>query len=108
MSLSGKVFIITGGSKGIGKAVAKRVVADGANVVINYNSDKKAADDFVSELGADRAVAVQADASKIPEIEKIVSAAVDKFGKIDVVMPNGNYVPFTETLAFFDIPITSN
>ena len=89
MSLAGKVFIITGGSKGIGKAVAKRVVADGAKVVINYNSDKQAADDFVSELGADRAVAVQADASKIPEIEKIISTAVERFGKIDVVMPNG-------------------
>ncbi|KAM7216127.1 hypothetical protein V8F06_008502 [Rhypophila decipiens] len=89
MSLTGKVFIITGGSKGIGKAVVKKVVSEGARVVINYNSDKQAADELVTELGgADKAVAIQADASKISEVEKIVSTAVERFGKIDVVMPN--------------------
>ncbi|KAK4031625.1 hypothetical protein C8A01DRAFT_41930 [Parachaetomium inaequale] len=88
MSLQGKVILITGGSKGIGRATAERVAADGASVVINYLSDSKAADEVVAKIGADRALAVQADASKIPDIEKLVAAAVDKFGKIDVVMPN--------------------
>ncbi|KAK3989942.1 hypothetical protein QBC44DRAFT_326384 [Cladorrhinum sp. PSN332] len=88
MSLSGKVFLITGASKGIGRATAIRVAADGASIVINYLSDSKAADALVSTIGPDRALAVQADASKIPDIEKLVAAAVQRFGKIDVVIPN--------------------
>ncbi len=89
MSLSNKVFVITGASKGIGRAIAERVAADGASVVINYNSDSKAADEVVAKIGSDRALAVQADASKILDIEKLVAATVDRFGKIDVVIPNG-------------------
>ncbi|KAK4231076.1 hypothetical protein QBC38DRAFT_466780 [Podospora fimiseda] len=88
MSLSGKVFLITGASKGIGRAIALKVAADGASVVINYLSDSKAADALVLTIGPDRALAVQADVSKIPDIEKLVAAAVQKFGKIDVVIPN--------------------
>jgi 3-oxoacyl-[acyl-carrier protein] reductase len=89
MSLNGKVFLITGASKGIGRATALRVAADGASVVINYLSDRTAADEVVSQIGADRALAVQADVSTLPDIERLVAAAVDKFGKIDVIMPNG-------------------
>ncbi|AEO70636.1 b3284cac-e1f4-43de-a7de-22c70bf3d0b2 [Thermothielavioides terrestris] len=88
MSLSGKVALITGGSKGIGRAVAQRLAADGASVVINFKSDSKAADELVAEIGADRALAVQADVSKLDDIEKLVNAAVARFGKIDIVMPN--------------------
>ncbi len=98
MSLNGKVVLITGASKGIGRATAERVAAEGASVVINYLSDSKAADEVVAQIGADRALAVQADASKIPDIERLVAAAVDKFGKIDVVMPNGSPSPPRPTL----------
>ena len=90
MSLTGKIFLITGASKGIGRATAERVAADGASVVINYFSDSRAADEVVSQIGADRALAVQADVSKLADIEKLVAAAVDKFGKIDVVIANGS------------------
>jgi 3-oxoacyl-[acyl-carrier protein] reductase len=89
MSLAGKVFLITGASKGIGRATVERVAADGGSVVINYLSDSKAADELVSKIGPDRALAVQADVSKLPDIERLVAGAVEKFGKIDVVMPNG-------------------
>ncbi|KAK4249448.1 hypothetical protein C7999DRAFT_30034 [Corynascus novoguineensis] len=88
MSLSGKVVLITGASKGIGRATAERVAAEGASVVINYLSDSRAAGELVAKIGADRALAVQADVSRIPDIERLVVAAVDKFGKIDIVMPN--------------------
>ena len=91
MSLRGKIVLITGASKGIGRATAERVAAEGASVVINYLSDSKAADEVVSQIGADRALAVQADAGKIVDIERLVAAAVAKFGRIDVVMPNGQF-----------------
>jgi 3-oxoacyl-[acyl-carrier protein] reductase len=93
MSLSGKVILITGASRGIGRATAERVAAEGASVVVNYLSDSKAADEVVAQIGSDRALAVQADVSKISDIEKLVDAAVAKFGKIDVVIPNGEPHP---------------
>ncbi|KAK1757766.1 60S ribosomal L40 [Echria macrotheca] len=93
MSLAGKVFLVTGASKGIGKAVALRAAAEGASVVINYLSDKTAADGVVSEIGSDRALAVQADAGSLEGVDKLVAAAVDKFGKIDVVIPNAGWMP---------------
>ncbi|OJJ47155.1 hypothetical protein ASPZODRAFT_141910 [Penicilliopsis zonata CBS 506.65] len=88
MSLSGKVIIVTGASRGIGKAIAIRVAAEGAKVVINYLSNSKTADAVVEQIGADRAIAVQADASKITDIDRLVDATVAKFGKIDIVIPN--------------------
>lgn len=104
MSLSGKVVLITGASKGIGRATAERVAAEGASVVINYLSDKTAADELVAKIGVDRALAVQADVSKIPDIERLVEAAVDKFGKIDVVMPNGMSALFScSSSTFFSL-----
>lgn len=88
MSLSGKVVLITGSSKGIGKAAALRVAREGANVVINYLRDPAAANDLVEQIGTDRALAVQADASKLSDLDRLVDAAVTKFGKIDVLIPN--------------------
>jgi 3-oxoacyl-[acyl-carrier protein] reductase len=93
MSQANRVFVITGASKGIGKAIALRAARDGASIVINYLSDKASADALVSHIGSDRALAVQADASTLEGIDKLVSAAVDEFGKIDVVIPNGKMTP---------------
>ena len=89
MSLTGKVALVTGASNGIGKSVALRLAADGASLVINYLTDAASADALVSQIGADRALAVQADVSDLSDIDKLVSAAVERFGKIDIVMPNG-------------------
>ncbi|KAF6843695.1 short-chain dehydrogenase [Colletotrichum musicola] len=88
MSLQDKVILITGGSKGIGKAIALSAAAKGAKVIINYSSDAAAADEVVSQIGSDRAVAVRADNSKTPELQALVDAAVAKFGRIDVLIPN--------------------
>ncbi|KAK0734647.1 hypothetical protein B0T26DRAFT_689209 [Lasiosphaeria miniovina] len=92
MFLADKVVLITGASKGIGRAVAERVADDGAKVVVNYLSDSKSAEEMVERIGSDNALAVQADVSKVADIERLVAAAVEKFGKIDVVMPNAGYM----------------
>lgn len=93
MSLQDKVILITGGSKGIGKAIATRAASLGAKVIINYSRDSSPADALVKEIGSDRALAVQADVSKVSEIEKLVTAAVSKFGQIDVLVPNAGIMP---------------
>lgn len=88
MSLSGKVILITGGSNGIGKGCVERVARDGAKVVINYSRDSTSAEAIVASLGHDNAVAVQADVSTLAGIDKLISAAVEKFGHVDVLMAN--------------------
>lgn len=93
MSLSGKVVLITGSSKGIGKAAALRVASEGASVVINYLRDPAAANNLVEQIGTDRALAVQADASKMADLDRLVDAAVARFGKIDVLIPNAGILP---------------
>lgn len=96
MSLKGKVVLVTGSTKGIGKAVIERVAADGASVVINYSSDGAPADEMVNKIGSDRALAIKADVSSIPDIEKLIQATVDKFGKIDCVMANAACAPMND------------
>ncbi|KAL4957578.1 hypothetical protein BDW69DRAFT_200640 [Aspergillus filifer] len=96
MSLSEKVVLITGATKGIGKATTLRVASEGASVVINYNSDSASADSLVKEIGEDRALAVQADVSKLPDLDRLVDAAVAKFGQIDVLIPNAGILPMRD------------
>lgn len=96
MSLSGKVALITGGTKGIGKATALKFVAEGAVVVVNYGRDATAAEALVKEVGSDKVLAVQGDAGKISDIEKIVAAAVEKFDKLDIVMANAAVMPMKD------------
>ncbi|KAI4130842.1 MAG: hypothetical protein LQ338_001519 [Usnochroma carphineum] len=95
-SLAGKVALITGASKGIGKATALRLAKDGASVVINYSSDASSAEELVKTIGSDRALAVQANVSTIPEIEKLVKQTVDRFGKIDIVIANAGVAPMKD------------
>ncbi|KAL8930939.1 MAG: hypothetical protein Q9208_000040 [Pyrenodesmia sp. 3 TL-2023] len=95
-SLTGKIAIITGASKGIGKATALRLAKDGASVVVNYSSDATSAEEVVKAIGADRAIAVQADVSKVSGIQKLVNQTVDKFGKIDIVIANAAAAPLKD------------
>ncbi|KAL4973666.1 hypothetical protein BDW66DRAFT_141731 [Aspergillus desertorum] len=96
MSLSGKIALITGASKGIGKATAQRLASEGASLVINYNTDASSAQALVEEIGEDRALAVQADVSKLADIDRLVEAAVAKFGKIDILIPNAGILPMRD------------
>jgi 3-oxoacyl-[acyl-carrier protein] reductase len=88
MSLQDKVILITGASNGIGKACAQRLHQEGARIVINYRNDASSANALVKSFGEDRAIAVQADAANINDIERLVQAAVDKFGRIDTIVAN--------------------
>ncbi|MDC0836004.1 3-oxoacyl-[acyl-carrier protein] reductase [Geitlerinema sp. FC II] len=88
--LKDKVAVVTGGSRGIGKATALALAAEGANVVVNYASSSTAADDVVKtiqEMGGE-AVAVQADVSNAEQVDALVKATTEKWGKIDVWVNN--------------------
>jgi len=89
-SLKNKVALITGSARGLGKAIAERYAALGADIVINYSRDKASADEVVNNIAAlgVRVIAVQADVSKVAEIEKLFTEAKKAFGKIDIVVAN--------------------
>jgi len=94
--LKGKVAIVTGASKGIGAAVAKSLAAEGASVVVNYASSKDGADAVVAEIGkaGGTAVAVHGDVSKSAGAQGIVDAAIDRFGRLDILVNNSGVYGF--------------
>ncbi|RDW73252.1 Brn1 [Coleophoma cylindrospora] len=85
-SLVGKVALITGGSKGIGRATAVRLAHEGVKVVINYSNDSSSADEVVKEIGADKAFAIKADAGNVESISHMVEETAKKFGSLDIVV----------------------
>jgi 3-oxoacyl-[acyl-carrier protein] reductase len=95
-SLQGKVAIVTGGSRGIGKAICLRLAHDGATVVVNYVANASAAEEVVKQIGSDRAIAVQGDAAKIPDIENLVQTTMKKFGRIDIVIASAGVMHLNE------------
>jgi len=92
----GKTVLVTGGSKGIGAATSLLYAKHGFNVAINYSSDATAANKLVEEIGATHAIAIKADAGSIPEIERMVAETVQKFGKIDVLVPCAAILPMKD------------
>jgi len=94
--LANKVALVTGGSRGIGAAIAKRLAADGASVAITYAQDAKAASAVVKaiELNGGKAVAIQADAADTEAVKGAVEKAVATLGRLDVLVNNaGTAIP---------------
>ena len=88
--LQQKVILVTGASRGIGVAVARKLAADGASIIINYAGDKAGAEALVAELQQQgtNAIALQADVSKADEVKKMFDDAITHFGRIDVLVNN--------------------
>jgi 3-oxoacyl-[acyl-carrier protein] reductase len=86
--LEGKVAIVTGASRGIGRSIALRYAEEGAKVVVNYLANTADADAVVAEIqqGGGEAVAVAADVSRTADVERLVQAALDRFGRIDILV----------------------
>ena len=101
MEFSGKVVLVTGASRGIGRATALLFGQKGANVVVNYFKNKEKADEVVEEIKklGQKAISIQCDVSKEDEVKSMIDQTVKEFGKIDILVNNAGIVydiPFFE------------
>ena len=93
MRLKDKIALVTGSSRGVGRAVALGFAKEGAKVVINYTSNENAANevvDAIQSMGSE-AIAVKADVAKKKDAEGLVGAAVETFGKVDILVNNAGF-----------------
>lgn len=108
MSLNGKVAIVTGASRGIGRQVAMQLAQSGAKVAVNYSSNREKADEVVMKIEkfGGQAVAIQADVSKVSEVTALFSKTLEEFGRVDILVNNAgmmeNYAIADVTEEIFD------
>ncbi len=100
MTLKGKVAIVTGGNSGIGKAVVLGLAEAGANIVIDYVANEQATEDLEKQVIAlgDQAIGVDADVSKIEDLERLIAATVKAFGRLDIMVNNAGIETRTSIL----------
>jgi 3-oxoacyl-[acyl-carrier protein] reductase len=93
MRLKGKTALVTGSSRGIGRAVAISYGKEGANVVVNYTSNKKAADEVVDIIQAtgSKAIAVKADVARKKDVENLVTTTIETFGELNILVNNAGF-----------------
>jgi glucose 1-dehydrogenase len=99
-SLAGRVAIVTGGNSGIGKAIALALAAEGANIVIDYVADPSSTLDLERQIAAlgDRALGIEADVSKVADLQKLVDGAVSRMGRLDIMVNNAGIETRTSVL----------
>jgi len=90
LNLKDKIALVTGGARGIGRAIAIRLAASGATVIVNYKGNQAAADQVVQTIAAEdgQALAIQADISQSAEVERLFKAVLERYGKIDILVNN--------------------
>jgi 3-oxoacyl-[acyl-carrier protein] reductase len=90
LRLKDKVALVTGGSRGLGRAICLRFAQEGARICVNYRGRQDKADEVVDTItrAGGQAIAVQADVSRRGDVERLVRAAVDRFGRIDILVNN--------------------
>src|SRR5438105_11356919 len=97
MKLSEKVVLVTGASKGIGRALAIGCAREGAQVVVNFGKDKTGADETIAQIKSlgHKAISWQADISLVPEIQAMFRQIVVEFGRVDVLINNAGITGWT-------------
>ena len=100
LCLQDKVIVVTGGNSGIGKAIVEVVGSLGAKVVIDYRSHPERTEELIDEVGelGGRSIGVQADVSKLEDLQQLIDTAVQTFGKIDVMVNNAGIETRTSIL----------
>ena len=100
MTLAGKVAIVTGGNTGIGKSIVLALAKEGANIVIDYIADPQATEDLEQQVVGlgDKAIGVEADVSKVNDLQTLVDAAVKAFGRLDIMVNNAGVETRTSVL----------
>lgn len=90
MNLNGKVALVTGGAKRVGKAIAQALAARGCKLIVHYKTSQTDAEETVRELHAAKAeaIAIQADITQEADVERMIEAAVARFGRIDILVNN--------------------
>jgi glucose 1-dehydrogenase len=100
VTLAGKVAIVTGGNTGIGKSIVVALAKEGANIVIDYIADPQATEDLEQQVAGlgDKAIGVEADVSKVNDLQTLVDAAVKAFGRLDIMVNNAGVETRTSVL----------
>ena len=98
--LEGKVAIVTGGNSGIGKAVVLALAAKGARVVIDYVADEQATEDLERQIAGlgEMSVGIEADVSKVEDLQRMIDTAVSTYGRLDVMVNNAGIETRTSVL----------